>query len=46
MSRHTILDIFEKVQWFAKYWRLFMPYGVTGFKIITGPGMNKVEWTT
>ena len=37
---------FEKVQWFAKYWRSFMPSGVTGFKTITGPGMNKVEWTT
>lgn len=37
---------FEKVQWFAKYWRTFVPYGVTGFKALTGPGMNKVEWTT
>src|ERR1700730_1399931 len=36
----------EKVQWFAKYWRSFMPYGVTGFKTITGPGMDKAEWTT
>ncbi len=35
---------FEKVQWFAKYWRSFMPYGVTGFKTITGPGMDKAEW--
>jgi hypothetical protein len=31
---------FEKVQWFAFYWRKFVPYGVTGFKTITGPGMN------
>ena len=37
---------FEKVQWFAKYWRSSTPSGVTGFKTITGPGMNKVEWTT
>lgn len=37
---------FEKVQWFAKYWRTFVPYGVTGFKMLTGPGMNKMEWTT
>jgi hypothetical protein len=34
---------FEKVQWFAKYWRTFVPYGVSGFKTLTGPGMDKVE---
>jgi hypothetical protein len=28
---------FEKVQWFAIYWRKFVPYGVSGFKTITGP---------
>jgi len=37
---------FEKVQWFALYWRKFVPYSVTGFKTITGPGMDRVEWTT
>jgi hypothetical protein len=37
---------FEKVQWFAKYWRTFVPYGVSGFKTLTGPGMDKIEWTT
>jgi hypothetical protein len=37
---------FEKVKWFALYWRKFVPYGVTGFKTITGPGMNRVELTT
>lgn len=36
---------FEKVQWFALYWTKFVPYGVTGFKTITGPGMNRIEWT-
>jgi hypothetical protein len=35
---------FEKVQWFAKYWRSAAPYGVTGFKTITRPGMDKTEW--
>jgi hypothetical protein len=34
---------FEKVQWFAKYWRTFVPYGVSGFKTLTGPGMDKAE---
>jgi len=34
---------FEKVQWFALYWRKFVPYSVTGFKTITGPGMDRVE---
>jgi hypothetical protein len=37
---------FEKVQWFALYWRKFVPYSVTGFKTITGPGMDRVEITT
>jgi hypothetical protein len=37
---------FEKVQWFALYWRKFIPYGVSGFKMLVGPGMNRVEWTT
>jgi hypothetical protein len=37
---------FEKVQWFAKYWRSFVPYGVADFKTLTGPGMDKAEWTT
>jgi hypothetical protein len=34
---------FEKVQWFAKYWRTFVPYGVSNFKTLTGPGMDKIE---
>jgi hypothetical protein len=37
---------FEKVQWFAQYWRKFVPFGVTGFKTLTGPGMDRVEWWT
>jgi hypothetical protein len=37
---------FEKVQWFAKYWRTFVPYGVSGFETLTGPGLNKIDWTT
>jgi hypothetical protein len=37
---------FEKIQWFALYWRKFVPYDVTGFKTITGPGMDRIEWTT
>lgn len=34
---------FEKVQWFALYWRKFVPFGVSGFKTLTGPGMDKIE---
>jgi hypothetical protein len=31
---------FEKVQWFAFYWRKFVPYGVSGFRTLVGPGLQ------
>jgi hypothetical protein len=34
---------FEKVQWFALYWRKFVPYGVSGFKTLVGPGMVRID---
>src|SRR5262245_6109378 len=36
---------FEKVQWFALYWRKHVPYGA-GFKGLVGPGMDRVDWRT
>jgi hypothetical protein len=35
---------FEKVQWFARYWNQHVPYGVTKFTPIIGPGMDIVTW--
>jgi hypothetical protein len=35
---------FEKVQWFARYWRDCVPYGAPTFTPITGPGMDVVTW--
>jgi hypothetical protein len=35
---------YEKVQWFALYWTKFVPYGLAGFKAITGPGMISGAW--
>jgi hypothetical protein len=35
---------FQKVQWFAEYWKRSVPYGGKDFTSIQGPGLNETKW--